>query len=78
MRETQIMAGVVSLVVACVLVIELVLASAGADQWLAGALAGCFGVLGILAIWDAVRFEEKTWVEDLTLAALKEAQKGRK
>ena len=78
MREMQIIAGVVSLVVACVLAVELVLGSAGADQWLAGALAGCFGVLGILAIWDAVRFEEKTWVEDLTLAALKEAQKHRK
>ena len=75
MREMQIMAGVVSLVVACVLVIELVLASAGADQWLAGALAGCFGVLGILAIWDAVRFEEKSWVEDLTLAHLKDIHK---
>ena len=75
MREMQIIAGVVSLVVACVLVIELVLASAGADQWLAGALAGCFSVLGILAIWDAVRFEEKSWVEDLTLATLKDIHK---
>ena len=75
MREMQIMAGVVSLIVACVLVIELVWASAGADQWLAGALAGCFGVLGILAIWDAVRFEEKSWVEDLTLAHLKAIHK---
>lgn len=75
MREMQIMAGVVSLVVAGVLAVELVLGSVGADQWLAGALAGCFLVLGILAIWDAVRFEEKTWVEDLTLAHLKAIHK---
>jgi hypothetical protein len=75
MREMQIMAGVVSLVVACVLAVELVLGSAGADQRLAGALAGCFLVLGILAIWDAVRFEEKSWVEDLTLAHLKAIHK---
>ena len=75
MREMQIMAGVVSLVVACVLAVELVLGSAGADQWIAGALAGCFLVLAVLAIWDAVRFEEKTWVEDLTLAHLKDIHK---
>jgi hypothetical protein len=75
MREMQIMAGVVSLVVACVLAVELVLGSAGMDQALAGALAGCFLVLGILAIWDAVRFEEKSWVEDLTLAHLKDIHK---
>ena len=71
MREMQIMAGVVSLVVACVLAVELVLGSAGADQWIAGALAGCFLVLAVITIWDAVRFEEKSWVEDLTLAHLK-------
>lgn len=75
MREMQIMAGVVSLVVACVLAVELVLGSAGADQWIAGALAGCFLVLAVLAIWDAVRFEEKSWVEDLTLAHLKDIHK---
>ena len=75
MREMQIMAGVVSLVVACVLVIELVLGSAGADQWLAGALSGCFLILAVIAIWDAVRFEEKSWVEDLTLAHLKDIHK---
>ena len=75
MKEMQIMAGVVSLVVACVLAVELVLGSAGADQWLTGALAGCFLVLAVLAIWDAVRFEEKTWVEDLTLAHLKDIHK---
>ena len=74
MREMQIMAGVASLVVACVLAVELVLGSAGADQWLAGALAGCFLVLAVIAIWDAVRFEEKSWVEDLTLAHLKDVQ----
>ena len=75
MREMQIMAGVASLVVAGVLAVELVLGSAGADQWLAGALAGCFLVLAVIAIWDAVRFEEKTWVEDLTLAHLKDIHK---
>ena len=74
MREMQIMAGVASLIVACVLVIELVLGSAGVDQWLAGALAGCFLVLAVIAIWDAVRFDEKSWVEDLTLAHLKDVQ----
>lgn len=74
MREMQIIAGVVSLVVACVLAVELVWASAGMDQWLAGALAGCFLVLAVLAIWDAVRYEEKSWVEDLTLAHLKDVQ----
>lgn len=75
MREMQIIAGVVSLVVACVLAVELVLGSAGVDQWVAVALAGCFLVLAVLAIWDAVRFEEKSWVEDLTLAALKDIHK---
>lgn len=75
MREMQIMVGVLSLVVACVLAVELVLGSAGADQWLAGALAGCFLVLAVIAIWDAVRFEEKSWVEDLTLAHLKDIHK---
>lgn len=75
MREMQIITGVVSLVVACVLAVELVLGSAGVDQWLAGALAGCFLVLAVLAIWDAVRFEEKSWVEDLTLAHLKDIHK---
>ena len=75
MREMQIMVGVLSLVVACVLAVELVLGSAGVDQRLAGALAGCFLVLAVIAIWGAVRFEEKTWVEDLTLAALRDIHK---
>lgn len=78
MKAMQIIAGVASLIVACVLVIELYTTLADLDKGFAGLLCVCFLALGSLAIRDAVRFEEKTWVEDLTLETLREAQKGRK
>lgn len=78
MREMQITAGIVSLVVACVLALELYWPQSGGDAVFIGVLCGCFLVMGAVALIDAYFWDEDGWVEDQTLAVLKEAQKGRK
>ena len=74
MREMQIMAGVVSLVVACVLAVELYWPQSGGEAAFIGLLCVCFLAVGFLALVDAYFWDEEVWVEDLTLDVLKDVQ----